>query len=126
MRVMAKDVVEFVAKRHGLRTELMYSPQRYRDVARPRQIAMYAIRQLCPHLSFPEIGRRLGGRDHTTIMHGVRRIESLIRTDQDIAESARETLAFFRGNDEPETPIAAAIQFQALCRQYGHAMRAAA
>ena len=58
---------------------------RVRTIARPRQIAMYLAKQLTPR-SLPEIGRRFGGRDHTTIMHGVRRIEELMTTDSQMAD----------------------------------------
>ena len=58
---------------------------RQREVARPRQVAMYLSKQLTPR-SLPEIGRRFGGRDHTTIMHGIRKIEELMGSDRQIAE----------------------------------------
>jgi len=63
----------------------MMGPKRARNVARPRQIAMYLSKQLTCR-SLPEIGRRFGGRDHTTIMHGVRKIEELVGEDSSIAE----------------------------------------
>jgi chromosomal replication initiator protein len=56
-----------------------------RNIARPRQIAMYLAKQLTPR-SLPEIGRRFGGRDHTTIMHGVRKIEELMATDSQMSD----------------------------------------
>jgi len=56
-----------------------------RTIARPRQIAMYLSKQLTSR-SLPEIGRRFGGRDHTTVMHGVRRIDELKAVDNQIAE----------------------------------------
>jgi chromosomal replication initiator protein len=60
-------------------------PKRLRSYARPRQVAMYLCKQLTSR-SLPEIGRRFGGRDHTTVMHGVRRIEELKTIDGQIAE----------------------------------------
>jgi len=56
-----------------------------RIIARPRQVAMYLAKQLTPR-SLPEIGKRFGGRDHTTIMHGVRRIEELMATDSQLSD----------------------------------------
>jgi chromosomal replication initiator protein len=56
-----------------------------RSYARPRQVAMYLAKQLTSR-SLPDIGRRFGGRDHTTVMHGVRRIEELKSADPQIAE----------------------------------------
>lgn len=126
MRVLARDVALYVAKMHGLNMDGLCGQRRSRDHTRPRQIAMYAIRKLCPHMSYPSIGRILGWRDHTTIMHGVRKIESLIAVDYEIAQSVRDTLAFFRTGDEPATPLVAAVQWHALCNQYGQAMKAAA
>ena len=57
-----------------------HSPQRARRVARPRQVAMYLARKLTTR-SLPEIGRRFGGRDHTTVLHACRRIEALCAED---------------------------------------------
>ncbi|MBA4326380.1 MAG: chromosomal replication initiator protein DnaA, partial [Rhodobacter sp.] len=59
--------------------------KRLRTIARPRQVAMYLSKQLTPR-SLPEIGRRFGGRDHTTIMHGVRKIEELMTIDSQLAD----------------------------------------
>jgi chromosomal replication initiator protein len=63
----------------------MYSARRARNVARPRQVAMYLAKQLTSR-SLPEIGRKFGGRDHTTVMHGVKRVEQLRETDAAFAE----------------------------------------
>jgi chromosomal replication initiator protein len=60
------------------------SPRRARAVARPRQAAMYLAKVLTEY-SLPEIGRKFGGRDHTTIIHGVRKIEELMAQDRDLA-----------------------------------------
>ncbi|MEL6102718.1 MAG: helix-turn-helix domain-containing protein, partial [Pseudomonadota bacterium] len=63
----------------------MKSARRARAVARPRQSAMYLAKMLTSK-SLPEIGRQFGGRDHTTVMHGVRRIDELKQQDGQIAE----------------------------------------
>jgi chromosomal replication initiator protein len=63
----------------------MHSPRRARAVARPRQVAMYLCKQLTTR-SLPEIGRKFGGRDHTTVMHAVRKIDELKREDSALAE----------------------------------------
>ena len=63
----------------------MYSSRRARAVARPRQIAMYLSKQLTAR-SLPEIGRKFGGRDHTTVMHAVRKVEELKATDSGFGE----------------------------------------
>lgn len=77
MRHTGKSVAEFVADFYGLTMEDLCGEIRTRDIARPRQVAMFLMRELCPHLSLPAIGRLLGGRDHTTVLWGVRRIEAL-------------------------------------------------
>lgn len=84
-KVSVEDIQRKVAEHYNIRLADLIGPKRIRTVARPRQVAMY----LCKHLtsrSLPEIGRRFGGRDHTTIMHGVRKIEELMIDDQGLAE----------------------------------------
>ena len=84
-RVTVEEIQRKVAEHYNVRLSDMIGPKRVRTIARPRQIAMY----LCKHMtsrSLPEIGRRFGGRDHTTIMHGVRKIEELKATDSQLAE----------------------------------------
>ncbi|TVQ59068.1 MAG: chromosomal replication initiator protein DnaA, partial [Rhodobacteraceae bacterium] len=68
-----------------LRLSDMTSARRARAVARPRQVAMYLSKTLTTK-SLPDIGRRFGGRDHTTVMHAVRKIEQLVETDAQMAE----------------------------------------
>lgn len=74
-----------VAQRFNIKIADMSSPRRARAVARPRQIAMYLSKQLTAR-SLPEIGRKFGGRDHTTVMHAVKKVEELIEQDADFAE----------------------------------------
>ena len=63
----------------------LLSSRRTANVVRPRQIAMYLAKMLTPR-SLPEIGRRFGGRDHTTVLHAVRKIEALVDGDKALAE----------------------------------------
>ena len=63
----------------------MHSARRSRAVARPRQVAMYLSKQLTAR-SLPEIGRKFGGRDHTTVMHAVRKVDELSQADVSFAE----------------------------------------
>jgi chromosomal replication initiator protein len=79
-RVTVEEIQKKVAEHYNIRISDMHSPRRARPVARPRQVAMYLAKQLTEH-SLPEIGRKFGGRDHTTIIHGVRRIEELAAAD---------------------------------------------
>ena len=79
-RITIEDIQKRVAEHYGLRMADMLSARRARAVARPRQVAMYLAKQLTPR-SLPEIGRKFGGRDHTTVMHAIRRIEELRAVD---------------------------------------------
>ena len=74
-----------MSEHYNIRLSDMIGPKRVRSYARPRQVAMYLCKQLTSR-SLPETGRRFGGRDHTTVMHGVRRIEALRVQDGQIAE----------------------------------------
>jgi chromosomal replication initiator protein len=77
------EIQRAVADYFNLRLSEMLSERRARNIARPRQMAMYLSKQLTSR-SLPEIGRRFGGRDHTTVMHAVRKIEDLRRDDSQI------------------------------------------
>lgn len=72
MRTSVADIVREVAAKHGLPVKVLLGHCRQRAYAWPRQEAMYRVFTECQHISYPEAGRRLGGRDHTTILHGVR------------------------------------------------------
>jgi chromosomal replication initiator protein len=82
-RLTIDDIQRRVAEHYRLKLGDLLSPRRAREVARPRQVAMYLAKQLTPR-SLPEIGRRFGGRDHTTVMHAVKRIETLRATDSEL------------------------------------------
>ncbi len=84
-KVTIEEIQRRVAEHYNVRLSDMVGPKRLRTIARPRQIAMYLAKQLTPR-SLPEIGRRFGGRDHTTIMHGIRRIEELMATDSQMSD----------------------------------------
>jgi chromosomal replication initiator protein len=84
-KVTIEEIQRRVAEHYNVRLSDLIGPKRVRTIARPRQIAMYLSKQMTPR-SLPEIGRRFGGRDHTTIMHGVRRIEELRLTDSQLSD----------------------------------------
>lgn len=84
-RITIDDIQRRVAEYYNLRLSDLLSPRRARAVARPRQVAMYLSKQLTTR-SLPEIGRKFGGRDHTTVMHGVKKIEELKASDVAIRE----------------------------------------
>lgn len=84
-KITVEEIQRRVSEHYNIRLSEMIGPKRMRTIARPRQIAMYLAKQLTSR-SLPDIGRRFGGRDHTTVMHGVRRIEELKTVDNQIAE----------------------------------------
>jgi len=84
-KVTVEEIQRKVAEHYNIRLSDMIGPKRQRTIARPRQIAMYLSKSLTTR-SLPDIGRRFGGRDHTTIMHGVRKVEELRGTDSQLAE----------------------------------------
>ena len=75
-KISIEEIQRKVAEYYNIRMADMHSARRARAVARPRQVAMYLAKQLTSR-SLPEIGRKFGGRDHTTVMYAVRRIEEL-------------------------------------------------
>ncbi|SMH56734.1 chromosomal replication initiator protein DnaA [Azospirillum agricola] len=84
-RVTIDEIQKRVAEHYNIRVADMHSARRARAVARPRQIAMYLAKQLTAR-SLPEIGRKFGGRDHTTVMHAVKKVDELRATDPSFAE----------------------------------------
>jgi chromosomal replication initiator protein len=87
--VPVETIKRRVAAFFDLSLEDLVSQRRHRAVARPRQIAMYFCKKLTRR-SFPDIGQRFGGRDHTTVMHAVKRIEELALTDATFAAELAE------------------------------------
>lgn len=79
------DIQKKVAEYYNIRLTDMHSARRSRQVARPRQVAMYLSKQMTTR-SLPEIGRKFGGRDHTTVMHAIRKVEDLLDKDAAFAE----------------------------------------
>lgn len=84
-RITIDEIQRKVAEHYNIRLSDMHSARRARQVARPRQVAMYLSKQLTAR-SLPEIGRKFGGRDHTTVMHAVRKIEELSNDDASFAQ----------------------------------------
>jgi chromosomal replication initiator protein len=84
-KVTIEEIQRKVSEHYNIRLADMIGPKRVRTIARPRQVAMYLAKSMTTR-SLPEIGRRFGGRDHTTIMHGVRKVEELKATDSQLAE----------------------------------------
>ena len=72
MRQTVANILREVAHEHGLTVAALIGQARSRHIVVPRHEAYYRAFTECPHVSYPEIARRIGGRDHTTILHGVR------------------------------------------------------
>lgn len=87
-RITIEDIQRAVCTHYRIDKSEMASQRRTRAVARPRQVAMYLAKELTPR-SYPEIGRRFGGRDHSTVIHAVRTIESLRHDDADLDTDIR-------------------------------------
>ncbi|WP_353646066.1 chromosomal replication initiator protein DnaA [Mesorhizobium sp. WSM2239] len=84
-RVRIEDIQRIVARHYNVSKTELLSNRRTRTIVKPRQIAMYLAKVMTPR-SLPEIGRRFGGRDHTTVLHAVRKIEDLSGGDNTLAQ----------------------------------------
>lgn len=84
-RVKIDDILRVVMKHFGVNRGDLLSSRRNRSIVRPRQIGMYLAKSLTSR-SLPEIGRRFGGRDHTTVLHAIRKIETLLQEDTGLKE----------------------------------------
>jgi chromosomal replication initiator protein len=84
-KITIEEIQRKVAEHFNVKLADLIGPRRLRTLARPRQVAMYLSKELTSR-SLPEIGRRFGGRDHTTIMHGIRRVDELRHSDPQLAE----------------------------------------
>ncbi|HZZ31507.1 MAG TPA: chromosomal replication initiator protein DnaA [Phenylobacterium sp.] len=95
-KVTVDQIQKTVSEHYGLKQADLISERRARAVARPRQVAMWLAKQITTR-SLPDIGRRFGGRDHTTVLHAVRRIEGLKAEDPAIARDVDVLLRKLRG-----------------------------
>ena len=94
--VTVDQIQKTVAEHYGLKQADLISERRARAVARPRQVAMWLAKQITTR-SLPDIGRRFGGRDHTTVLHAVRRIEQLRAEDAQLARDLEVLTRKLRG-----------------------------
>lgn len=111
MRTTVADIVRETAAKHRLTVAQLLGPCRERKYVRPRQEAMYRVFTECPHISYPDAGRRLGGRDHTTILHGVKRHSARIGV------SYQEALTIRKGLMNPNA-------FARMANQYAQSLEA--
>jgi chromosomal replication initiator protein len=78
--IQTDEVIDLVAREYGLETDRLLGRERTKEVALPRQVAMYLLREEA-NISLPKIGEALGGRDHTTVMYGCDKVADLLETD---------------------------------------------
>lgn len=83
--VAVKDVVRIIADFYNIKEESIYEKTRHKEVIRPRQIIMYILREDF-NISYPSIGQKLGGRDHTTVIHSCEKVKNDIKEDQGLLE----------------------------------------
>lgn len=95
-KVTIEEIQKRVAEHYNIGLSEMYSARRSRDIARPRQVAMYLAKQLTDR-SLPEIGRKFGGRDATTVLHAVRKIYELCEIDSSFSEEVELLLRMLEG-----------------------------
>ena len=95
-RVTIDDIQKLVSAHFELKPVDLVSDRRARAVARPRQIAMYLSKRLTTR-SLPEIGRKFGGRDHSTVIHAVRRVEQLRDSDREVDSAVRVLMRQLEG-----------------------------
>lgn len=84
-----KEVVKIVSSFYNVEEDSVYDKSRKKEVVRPRQIIMYILREVF-NVSYPSIGQKLGGRDHTTVMHSCDKIKESMKTDADLANEITE------------------------------------
>ena len=84
-RITIEDIQKRVAEYYGIKISDMQSARRSQNVARPRQVAMYLAKTLTSR-SLPEIGRKFGGRDHTTVLHAVRKVDEVRTQDREFSD----------------------------------------
>jgi chromosomal replication initiator protein len=84
VRIRIEDILQIIGKHYSVSRSDLLSPRRARSIVRPRQIGMYLAKKLTSR-SLPEIGKRFGGRDHSTVLHAVRKIEELLKADEKLA-----------------------------------------
>lgn len=97
MRVTGREVATAVAAEFGLTFMDLTKQTRAWKVSHPRQAAMYAVRRIRPDMSYPRIGRMFGGRDHTTVLHGIRQVEQRMSVDAEYQARITRAMAQIGG-----------------------------
>ena len=85
------DIIEHVARYYKCAPDLLTGQKRVRDVVFPRQVAMYIIREIT-NLSLPDIGKEIGGKNHTTVLYSIRKVEEAMSSDPSTAKIVTELI----------------------------------
>lgn len=93
-----EDIVRLVADRYNIKVSELKGQSRRHEAVRPRQIVCYLAKELTKK-SLPDIGRRMGGRDHTTVLHSVRAVKERITKDEDFAAQVSDLASVLREAD---------------------------
>ena len=89
-----KEVVKMIANFYNIEERVIYEKTRRKEVVKPRQVAMYILREDF-NISFPSIGDKLGGRDHTTVIHSCEKIKNDLRSDNSLLQEIEEIRSMF-------------------------------
>lgn len=125
-RLTGKEIATMVAEEFGLTFAQISSARRTHRLAHARQLAMLCVRQFCPHLSLPAIGRLFGGRDHTTVIYSLGRARQHIRKRPEFAQAHANVLERVRGIDlavRRELAQEQAARMRDWCDRYAAALR---
>jgi chromosomal replication initiator protein len=92
--VSTKEVVKTVAEFYNIEEQLIYDKTRKKEVIKPRQVIMYILREDF-NISYPAIGEKLGGRDHTTVMHSCEKVKNDMKTDETLTQEITQLRSIF-------------------------------
>jgi chromosomal replication initiator protein len=92
--ISTKEVIKTVAEFYNIEEQLIYDKTRKKEVIKPRQIIMYILREEF-NISYPAIGEKLGGRDHTTVMHSCEKIKNDIKSDEILTQEINQLRSIF-------------------------------
>ncbi len=93
--VAIKEVVRIIAEQYGISEEIIYEKTRRKEIVRARQVAMYILREDF-NISYPLIGQKLGGRDHTTVIHSHLKIKADLKTDPSLLQEVEKIRIMFK------------------------------
>jgi hypothetical protein len=112
-KITTRDVIMAVADRYAIRVDYMMGRRRFREYVRPKQIALYLTRELCPRLSLPQIGRAFN-RDHTTVLYAIGKIRSLRSVDGDLDAEIKALMAHIASLPPPKSIPAPVIATESV------------